>query len=261
MSFDKYRTAVITLSDRGAAGLRTDESGPEIRRILTQTGKYEVVCELLLPDGRERLEEELKRICDEGSANLILTTGGTGFSERDLTPEATLAVAEREAPGISEYLRMKSMEITAKAMLSRAVSVIRKKTLIINLPGSPKAVRESMEFLLPTLDHGMDILLGKDGECGSRAAKDFSFTDAEAKRWLDEDEAAKEGFCSERWKSDFVVEALREMRVGACIDINGESYRLTKVGKRCYEDCPLRDRLGKSCPLAAGVAFGERIEK
>lgn len=168
MSFDKYRTAIITLSDKGAAGLRTDESGPEIRRTLMQTDKYEVVCELLLPDGRESLEEELKRICDEGSADLILTTGGTGFSERDVTPEATMAVAERNAPGISEYLRMRSMQITPKAMLSRGASVIRGKTLIINLPGSPKAVRENLEFLLPALPHGLDILLGRDSECGGK---------------------------------------------------------------------------------------------
>lgn len=164
----KYRTAIITLSDKGAAGLRTDESGPEIRRILMQTDKYQPVYELLLPDGREALENELKRLCDENIADLILTTGGTGFSPRDLTPEATIAVAERNAPGIAEYLRMRSMQITPKAMLSRGASVIRGKTLIINLPGSPKAVRESLEFLLPSLDHGLDILLEKDGECGGK---------------------------------------------------------------------------------------------
>ena len=108
------------------------------------------------------------RLCDEGLADLILTTGGTGFSPRDRTPEATMAVAERLVPGIPEAMRMRSMSITKRAMLSRAAAAIRGKALIVNLPGSPKAVRENLEFIISELGHGLDILTGNDEECGSQ---------------------------------------------------------------------------------------------
>ena len=110
----------------------------------------------------------MKKICDENMADLLLTTGGTGFSPRDNTPEATLAVGEKLVPGISEAIRNYSMQFTKKAMLSRGVSVIRKETLIINMPGSPKAVKESMECIIPALDHGIDILKGKVSECARK---------------------------------------------------------------------------------------------
>ncbi len=164
----KYKTGIITLSDKGSEGLREDVSGPAICEILEGDGRYEVVSQVLLPDDQILLEHVLIDMCDHEGIELILTTGGTGFSSRDITPEATKAVATREVPGIAEYLRYRSFEITPKAMLSRGVSVIRNQTLIINLPGSPKAVKESLEFLLPALDHGLDILLGRDGECGSK---------------------------------------------------------------------------------------------
>ena len=163
----KYKVGIITLSDKGAAGQREDKSGPLIRQILEEDGRYQVEEELILPDDRGGLEAELIRMCDEACLELILTTGGTGFSPRDNTPEATMAVATRNVPGIAEYMRAKSFEITPKGMLSRAVSVIRNRTLIINLPGSPKAGRENLGFIMPALDHGLDILLGRDGECGS----------------------------------------------------------------------------------------------
>ena len=140
-----YQAAVITLSDKGSQGLRQDESGPVIVKRLKQEG-YEVVEAILLPDGREALEQNLRRLVDQRQVDLILTTGGTGFGQRDVTPEATLAVADRQAPGIAEAIRAASMKVTPRAMLSRAVSVIRKKTLIINLPGSPKACQEWMSF-------------------------------------------------------------------------------------------------------------------
>ncbi|MCI8609678.1 MAG: molybdopterin adenylyltransferase [Firmicutes bacterium] len=167
---ETYRVGVVTLSDKGARGERQDESGPEICRMLMEEGqgRYEVTHSLLLPDDQEAIEGTLIQLCDKEGLDLILTTGGTGFSLRDVTPEATMAVATRNAPGIAEYMRAKSFAITPKAMVSRGVSVIRGRTLIINLPGSPKAVRENLGFILPALPHGLDILLGRDGECGVR---------------------------------------------------------------------------------------------
>ena len=126
---------------------------------------YEVVETLLLPDDAERLKTQLIRLADSRQVDLILTSGGTGFSLRDQTPEATMAVADRNAPGIAEAIRSQSMAVTNRAMLSRGVSVIRKKTLIVNLPGSPKAVRESLGFILDSLDHGLAILRGSASEC------------------------------------------------------------------------------------------------
>ncbi|MDR2736326.1 MAG: MOSC domain-containing protein [Gracilibacteraceae bacterium] len=161
-----FRAAIVTLSDKGAAGERLDRSGEVIRTKLSETG-YEIVEQLILPDDRAEIEPALRRLADESRVSLILTTGGTGFSARDVTPEATLAVAERDAPGIAEAMRQNSMQITKRAMLSRGVSVIRGKTLIINLPGSPKAVEESLAYILPELEHGLQILLGLTGECAS----------------------------------------------------------------------------------------------
>lgn len=158
--------AAITLSDKGFAGEREDESGPLIQSMLEEKG-YDVVETLLLPDGRGLLEHHLKRLADQRQVNVIFTTGGTGFSERDVTPEATLAVCDRMAMGVVDAIRVYSLSITERAMLSRAVSGIRKKTLIVNLPGSPKAVRESLEYILPTLEHGLGILRGTEGECGN----------------------------------------------------------------------------------------------
>lgn len=159
-----YTAGIITLSDKGAAGDREDVSGSAIREILEGAG-YEVVSYKLLADEGQDLKRELIRLCDEVKCSLVLTTGGTGFSPRDVTPEATMAVADRNAPGIAEAMRAYSMSVTKRAMLSRGVSVIRKSTLIVNLPGSPKAVWESLEFLLDTLPHGLDILSGTGGEC------------------------------------------------------------------------------------------------
>lgn len=159
-----FTAAVITLSDKGARGERVDESGPAAAQMLQDAG-YEILETLILPDEPELLKTELIRLADEAQADLVVTSGGTGFSLRDQTPEATLAVADRNAPGIAEYIRMRSMQLTNRAMLSRGASVIRKGTLIVNLPGSPKAVRESLEFILDSLDHGLKILRGSASEC------------------------------------------------------------------------------------------------
>ncbi|MEF9840119.1 MAG: MogA/MoaB family molybdenum cofactor biosynthesis protein [Lachnospiraceae bacterium] len=160
-----WNTAIITLSDKGYKGEREDKSGPLIKQMLLDSS-YQVCEEILLPDEKQMIEKELCRLCDQEQMALIFTTGGTGFSPRDCTPEATLSVADRNAPGIAEAMRSCSLQVTPRAMLSRGVSVIRGTTLIINLPGSPKAVKENLEFILPALDHGLGILRGTDGECG-----------------------------------------------------------------------------------------------
>ena len=155
-----YRVAIITSSDRCARGEQEDLSGPLIREMVSALG-FQVVSLTILPDEQPILEAKLRHLCDTYAADLLITTGGTGFSPRDLMPEATLAVAERLVPGISEAIRGRSLGINPRAMLSRAVSAIRKDTLIINLPGSPNAVRESLEFIMGSLRHGLDMLTGR----------------------------------------------------------------------------------------------------
>ena len=134
------------------------------RRIAEKNG-YEIISQAILPDERKNLEKEMIRIADENLADLILTTGGTGFSPRDCMPEATLNVSERRVPGIPEAMRAYSMQFTKRAMLSRSEAGIRKQTLIVNLPGSPKAVRECLEYIISELGHGLDILTGEATNC------------------------------------------------------------------------------------------------
>ncbi len=160
----RWKAAVITLSDKGYAGKREDRSGPLICEMIKEAG-YDVEEMILLPDEKEEIKKCLCTLCDRRKVDIILTTGGTGVAPRDCTPEATMGGAERNAPGIAEAMRLASLKVTPRAMLSRGVSVIRGKTLIINLPGSPKAVRENLEAVLPVLDHGLAILTGRDGEC------------------------------------------------------------------------------------------------
>lgn len=159
------RVAVITASDKGYKGEREDLSGPAVKEIVEAAG-YQVVSMDILPDDREMLGARMAELADLELAELILTTGGTGFSQRDVTPEATEDVIERRVPGIPEAMRAFSLTITKRAMLSRATAGIRKRTLIINLPGSPKAVRESLEVVMDSLGHGIEILTGEAGECG-----------------------------------------------------------------------------------------------
>ena len=160
----KLRAAALILSDKGASGEREDKCGPLIARMAEQDD-YDVVETFVIPDDRERIEAELIRLSDGRQVDLILTSGGTGFSLRDVTPEATLAVAHRAVPGIAEAIRAFSMTITRRAMLGRGAAAIRGRTLIVNLPGSPKAVEESLGYILPELRHGLEILRGEAAEC------------------------------------------------------------------------------------------------
>lgn len=162
-----FRVAVITSSDSGYEGKREDKSGAEIEKILKKY-EYEVVHKIVLPDERNILADEMKRIADNNVADLILTTGGTGFSQRDWTPEATKDIIEREVPGIPEAMRAYSIQITKRSMLSRSVAGIRKETLIINMPGSPKAVDECLQYIIGELDHGLKILKGISSNCARK---------------------------------------------------------------------------------------------
>ena len=162
-----YHAAVLTVSDRVSRGERPDEGGPLVAELLKNAG-YEVVRTAVVPDEQAQIEAALRQMADGGDIQLLVTTGGTGFSPRDITPEATCAVADRNAPGIAEAMRYHSLSITPRGMLSRGVSVLRGKTLIVNLPGSPKAVQENLEYILPSLEHGVRIAAGLDGECARK---------------------------------------------------------------------------------------------
>lgn len=159
-----FKVGIITSSDKGSQGQREDVSGKVIYDMVTAFG-YEVVRQVILPDEEEKLSQEMIYMADELKVDLILTTGGTGFSKRDITPEASKRVFTREANGIAEAIRYNSLSITSRAMLSRAVSGIRNDTLIVNMPGSPKAVKESLEYALSSINHGLEILTGKANEC------------------------------------------------------------------------------------------------
>ena len=161
------RTAIITSSDSGYRGEREDVSGKTIKKIAEAHG-HRVVSMTLLPDDRQMLSEAMREIADGNLADLILTTGGTGFSARDCMPEATGSVVEREVPGIPEAMRAYSLQFTKRAMLSRAAAGIRKSTLIVNLPGSPRAVEECLEFIISELEHGIGILTGRESNCARK---------------------------------------------------------------------------------------------
>lgn len=163
-----YTAAVITVSDKGAAGLREDTSGPALCEMLKDNG-WDVTYTAIVPDERERIEAELISCADEKKIALVLTTGGTGFSPRDVTPEATIAVAERLTPGIPELMRSESMKITPRGCLSRSAAGIRGRTLIINLPGSRKASVENLAAVLSPVRHGVDMLLSEgSADCAQK---------------------------------------------------------------------------------------------
>jgi molybdenum cofactor synthesis domain-containing protein len=160
-----FKVAIVTMSDKGARGEREDRSAGVIRELVEQQG-WVVADYRVIPDDFDIIKETLIDLVDHGRHDLVLTTGGTGLSPRDNTPEATLAVIQREVPGLGEAMRLESMKKTNRAMLSRAVAGIRNRTLIVNLPGSPRGARECLEVILPALPHGLEILTGRAGECG-----------------------------------------------------------------------------------------------
>jgi molybdopterin adenylyltransferase len=160
----RIRAAVVTVSDKGFAGERADESGAALEELLRAMG-VAAVERALVPDERVQIAATLSRRADGGKVNLILTTGGTGFTSRDVTPEATRDVIEREAPGLAEAMRFLSLQQTPHAMLSRAVSGLRGRTLIVNMPGSPRACREQFEMIRAALPHGIEKLLDEGGDC------------------------------------------------------------------------------------------------
>ena len=160
-----YRAAVLTLSDRASRGEREDATGPMLRELVAALPAEVAVYEVL-PDDEDALADRLCSLADRGGVDLVLTNGGTGLSPRDVTPEATRRVVEREVPGMAEAMRAASLAKTPRAMLSRAVCGVRGRTLIVNLPGSPRAARENLEVLLPALAHALDKVRGDPGECG-----------------------------------------------------------------------------------------------
>lgn len=158
--------AVITVSDKGSQGLRVDTGGPLVSEMLTQAG-YAVEYTVIVPDEQAEIEKALIYCADTLDIALVVTTGGTGFSPRDVTPEATIAVCQRMTPGIPEAMRYESLKITNRAMLTRQQAGIRGRTLIVNLPGSPKAIRENFAVCLPALEHGLEMLRDKKGDCAA----------------------------------------------------------------------------------------------
>lgn len=162
-----FKVAIVCMSDKGSKGEREDISTQVIEKIILENG-YKITKKVLIPDDFQKIKDTLIEMCDNNHADLILTTGGTGFSKRDVTPEATEEIIEKRVPGIPEAIRAYSLTITKRAMLSRATAGIRKDTLIINMPGSPKAVEESLTYIISELKHGLEILVGSASECARK---------------------------------------------------------------------------------------------
>ena len=179
-----YTASIITVSDKGSRGERIDTAGPALAKILAESG-YEILYSAMVPDEFDKIQGEILKCSDDLQTNLILTTGGTGFSPRDITPEATKAVLEREAPGLAELMRAESMKITPNGSLSRSVCGIRKRSLIVNLPGSEKGAKENLQAILKPLAHGIKMLLSEgSAECAAQVKENFSNEAPSMDAWL-----------------------------------------------------------------------------
>jgi molybdenum cofactor synthesis domain-containing protein len=291
--------AVITVSDRGARGERIDTSGPALCEMLEQSG-WHVLRQTMVPDEISAIKEELIRCADEWNAALVLTTGGTGFSPRDVTPEATLAVVERETPGIPEAMRAESMKITPRACLSRSVAGIRKGTLIINLPGSEKAARENLSAILDSLLHGVEMIRsGGSDDCAVSAATvravciseqkgeqkhpvesihllpDHGIKgDAHAGNWhrqislLGAESVAKAQknipfeLLPGAFAENILAEGivLYEIPVGTKIRIGTAVCEVTQIGKECHAGCAIRELTG-DCVMPREGIFVKVLEE
>ncbi len=285
-----YTAAVITVSDKGAAGLRDDTSGPAICGELESKG-WNIVRRVIVPDEPELIKAELIRCADELGVCLVLTTGGTGFSGRDITPEATLEVIERRTPGIPEYMRAESMKITPRGMLSRSEAGIRKNTLIVNLPGSKKAALECLAAVEGSLMHGIDMLLGTESECASkgrvravcvserkgeqkhevpivRLLPDHGIDgDAHAGNWDRQvsllgtdsvkmiqdkiDFPLSNGAFAENILVEGIV--LYKLAVGTRLKLGSALTEVTQIGKECHQNCVIREAAGDCVMPREGI--------
>ena len=285
------QAAIITISDKGSRGERKDTSGPALAKIL-ESDNWEIIYTNIIPDESEIIKSELIKCADELHARLILTTGGTGFSPRDVTPEATLAVIDREVRGIPEAMRAESMKITPMGCLSRAVSGIRGESLIINLPGSEKAACECFNAVKPAINHGTDMLSGKTQDCGVLPAKilavcisehkgeqkhavksvilkqDYGIIgDAHAGKWHRQisllavesvERLAKVtgmNFPAGAFAENILTQGilLHDLQVGTNIKIGSSLCEITQIGKECHNDCAIRKAAGDCVMPREGI--------
>jgi len=286
----KYTVAVITVSDKGASGLREDTSGPAICAAL-EAGGWEIVYRSIVPDEIELIKAELIRSADQLGVCLVVTTGGTGFSRRDITPEATLAVIERRTPGIPEAMRAESMRITPRGMLSRSEAGLRGETLIINLPGSKKAALECLDAVTGSLQHGIDMLCGANGECASRGRvlavcvsekkgeqkhevdvvhlrpdhgidgdahagnwhRQVSLLGAESVKKVQDkiDFTLKNGDFAENILTEGLI--LHELPVGTRLKVGNALTKVTQIGKECHYGCAIREAAGDCVMPREGI--------
>ena len=298
MSEFAYTAAVITVSDKGFRGEREDTSGPALCEMLRENG-WQVVYTALVPDEKAMIEQELIACADEKHVGLVLTTGGTGFSPRDITPEATLAVIERQAPGIPEAMRAESMKITPHGCLSRETAGIRGGTLIINLPGSKKASTENFGAVIKPVKHGVEMLqtLGS-ADCAPRAARILAVNistekgtqkhpveriemkvghgivgDAHAGNWhrqisllgMGSVQKVQEHIDFDLKPGDFAENVLTEgltlyeLPVGAKIKIGTALCEVTQIGKECHYNCAIREKAG-DCVMPREGIFARVLE-
>lgn len=287
-----YTAAIITVSDKGAAGVRVDTSGPALRAILEKEN-WNILYTTIIPDDFQQIQDELMKCSDELHASLILTTGGTGFSPRDITPEATRVVIERETPGIPELMRSESMKITPNGCLSRSVAGIRKTSLIVNLPGSEKAATENLLAALKPIRHGIDMLLSSgSANCGPQTAliravcisekkgeqkhaveeiemlPEHGITgDAHAGNWhrqislLGMESVAKvqEKISFKLRPGAFAENILTEgidlykLSIGTKLKIGSAVCEVTQIGKECHSSCAIRKAAGDCVMPREGI--------